>query len=71
MPKTTPTIAKVVTAYVMTDATIRIVEYADTPNFATDPAIYCETPEDAIEYISACDLLAVNPAWYREVNSNA
>ena len=64
MPKYMPTIAKAVTVYTLTDGTLRVVEYADTPDFCPDRPIFCETPEDALDYLNATDALSINPSWY-------
>ena len=62
----TTTIAQVVTVYTLTDGTIRIHEtglyLSDCKN--CEAPVYCETPEDAIEYLRDTDALSVNPKWY-------
>ena len=64
MPKHLPTIAKAVTVYVMTDGTLRVVEYEDTPSLCPDRPVYCGTAADALDYLNATDALSVNPSWY-------
>jgi len=68
MPKQTqqkhhPTIAQVVTVYTMTDGTARIIEHGAT-GLCPELPIYCETPQDVLDYLKATDALVVNPSWY-------
>lgn len=68
----TPTIAQVVTVYTMTDGTLRVCELHDTDlnSFGSERPIYCETPEDALEYLRSTDALSVNPAWYEDTSGD-
>lgn len=67
-----PTIAEVVTAYVMTDGTIHICGFSDVSanDFSHESPVYCETPEDALDYLRDADVLSVNPAWYGRGEAN-
>lgn len=61
----TLTIAKTITAYVLTDGSIRIYETPlDLADLRNEPPIYCETADDAIKYLDETDSLDVNPNWY-------
>lgn len=57
-----PTVARIVTVLVMTDATIRVIESDGTMNGI--PAVYCETDIDALDYMRDTSALSVNPAWW-------
>ena len=60
-------IAHTVTINVMTDGTIRIVEFVPYGGGDLDGIhpIYCANDEEAIAYLRDTSALSVNPDWYR------
>lgn len=68
MPNPQPAIAQIVNVYTMTDGTLRVCEFSTIAarDFSCEPPVFCETPEDVLDYLRDTDALAVNPAWYEE-----
>jgi hypothetical protein len=59
------TIARSVTAHVMTDGTIRLCEYDAFGDLDGIHPIYCANDEEALAYLRDTSALSVNPDWYR------